>query len=97
LTTVGQQQLPLWGAGFSADGSRLITASDGSEALTLWDLGSRRELLRLRTAGYRFVSPRFSADGKLLGCGNWQNELYLWRAPSWAEIDAEEKARPETR
>jgi serine/threonine protein kinase/WD40 repeat protein len=96
VTTVGQQQLPLWGAGFSADGSRLITASDGSEALTLWDLGSRRELLRLRTAGYKFVSPRFSADGRLLGCGNWQNALYIWRAPSWAEIEATEKTVPDS-
>jgi WD40 repeat protein len=96
VTTVGQQQLPLWGAGFSADGSRLITSSEGSEALTLWDLGSRRELLRLRTAGYKFVSPRFSADGRLLGCGNWQNALYIWRAPSWAEIETAQKTLPDS-
>jgi eukaryotic-like serine/threonine-protein kinase len=95
VTTVGQQQLPMWAAGFSADGSRLITASDGSEAVTLWDLGSSRELLRLRTAGYRFESPRFSADGRLLGCGNWEDELYIWRAPSWAEIETTEKTVPD--
>jgi serine/threonine protein kinase/WD40 repeat protein len=90
---VGHLQLPVWAVGFSEGNSRLITASDGSEALTLWDREGR-ELLGLQAAGYRFESPRFSADGRLLGCRNWENELYLWRAPSWAEIESVERTTP---
>ncbi len=96
VTTVGHHQLPIWGLSFSPDGSRLLTASDGPEALTLWDLRSGRELVRLPAAGYRFESPQFSADGSLVGCRNWQNELYLWRAPSWEEIEAAEKTVPDS-
>jgi hypothetical protein len=38
-----------------------------------------------------FESPRFSADGSLLASRNWQNEIYLWRAPSWGEAEAAER------
>jgi WD40 repeat protein len=92
VASVGHQQLPIWAVSFSRDGSRLVTASDGSDALTLWDIARGTELLRLEAGGDRFQSPRFSFDDTLLGCVNWQNELYLWRAPSWAEIETVEKA-----
>jgi eukaryotic-like serine/threonine-protein kinase len=96
VAKVGHEQLPVFGVSFSPDGSRLLTASDGPEALTLWDFRSRRELVHLPAPGFRFDSPRFSADGWLVGCRNWQNELYIWRAPSWAEIEAAEKTVPDS-
>jgi len=91
VAKVGHERLPVLGVSFSPDGSRLLTASDGPEALTLWDFRSRRELVHLPAPGFRFDSPRFSADGRLVGCRNSQNELYLWRAPSWEEIEAAER------
>ncbi len=95
VASVGHQQHPIWAVGFSRDGSRLVTASDGSDALALWDIARGTELLRLEAGGDRFQSPRFSFDDTLLGCVNWQNDLYLWRAPSWAEIETIEKTPPD--
>ncbi len=94
VATAGHHQSSTWAVDFSPDGRRLVTASDGPDALTLWDLGGR-ELLRLPARGSIFQSPRFSADGNLLGCRNWENELFLWRAPSWEEIDARERTTPD--
>jgi hypothetical protein len=34
----------------------------------------------------------FSPDGNVLGSANNQNKLHLWRASSWAQIEAAEKA-----
>lgn len=81
---------------FSPDGSRLVTTCDSPDLVTLWDLGGR-ELLKLHNlenVGIEAYSLRFSADGNLLGCRRYAGELYLWRAPSWTEIEAAERASP---
>jgi WD40 repeat protein len=90
VMTLGHRQYPTTAVNFSPDDSRLVTASEGPDTLTLWDL-SGRELLRLQTAAEQFMSVKFSADGTWLACHNYDNDLYLWRAPSWAEIEAAEK------
>ena len=80
---------------FSDDGTRLALGSDGREAVKLWDLESLEELLTLGAEGSLFDSTQFSPDGNVLGSLNSAGELYLWRAPSWDEInaaDAQEKA-----
>ena len=92
--TVGHLQLPVCAVGFSEGNSRLLTASDGPDALTFWDREGR-ELLGLQAAGFMFESPRFSADGRLLGCRNRENQLYIWCAPSWAEIETAERTNPD--
>jgi WD40 repeat protein len=77
------------GIAFSPDGSRLVSASWGREAVKLWDVGTRQELLTL--AG---VDPttetyvvKWSADGDVILAGPpWQS----WSAPSWDEIAAAE-------
>jgi WD40 repeat protein len=95
-TTFGHRQYPMRSVIFSPDGSRLVTTCDSPDLVTLWDLGGR-ELLKLHNlenVGIQAYSLRFSADGNLLGCRRYAGELYLWRAPSWTEIEAAERASP---
>jgi WD40 repeat protein len=81
-----------FGIAFSADGRRLISASGGREAVKLWDVGTRQELLTLGGIGSLLNAARWSADGDVILAGApWQ----AWRAPSWEEIaaaEAKEKA-----
>jgi hypothetical protein len=45
--------------------------------------------------GYTEGDMAFSPDGDAIGWLNMTGDLYLWRAPSWAEIGAAEaKDRP---
>jgi WD40 repeat protein len=74
---------------FSADGRRLISTSGGREAVKLWDVGTRQELLTLGGTGSHLYGARWSADGDVILAGApWQ----AWRAPSWEEIAAAEEA-----
>ena len=74
---------------FSKDGRRLISTSGGREAVKLWDIGTRQELLTLSSTGSGLGTARWSADGDVILAGNpWQ----AWRAPSWEEIAEVEKA-----
>ena len=82
---------------FSPDSRRLVTTSDGKEAIKLWDVASHEELLTLEGQGSMFAVTAFSPDGAVLGTMNSPGDskrgvLHLWRAPSWAEIEAAEKA-----
>jgi serine/threonine protein kinase/WD40 repeat protein len=78
---------------FSPDGRRLVTGSDGQEAIRFWDTKTWQELITLEGQGAIFRQAAFSADGDSLAASNGQGVLHLWHAPSWAEIDAAEKAR----
>jgi WD40 repeat protein len=79
------------GVAFSPDGRRLISSSGGRDAVKLWDVGTRQELLNLVGTGSRLDAARWSADGDVILAGPpWQ----AWRAPSWGEIavaEAKEK------
>ena len=75
---------------FSADGTRLALGSDGREAVKLWDVASLEEVVTLAAHGSVFISTKFSPDGNVLGSLNASGILYLWRAPSWDEINAAE-------
>ena len=78
------------GIAFSADGRRLFSAYGGREAVKLWDIGTRQELLTLGGTGTTLGEARWSADGDVILAGTpWQ----VWRAPSWEEIAAAE-AKP---
>jgi WD40 repeat protein/serine/threonine protein kinase len=80
---------------FSPDGTRLALGSDGREAVKLWDVASLEEVATLGAQGSVFLSTKFSPDGNVLGSLNDSGVLYLWRAPSWDEIngaEAKEKA-----
>jgi WD40 repeat protein len=76
-----------WGVAFSPDGRRLISGGDGREAVKLWDIGTRQELLTLGGIGSLLYNALWSADGDVILAGPpWQ----AWRAPSWEEIAAAE-------
>jgi serine/threonine protein kinase/WD40 repeat protein len=82
----------VFGIAFSADGRRLISTSGGREAVKVWDVGTRQELLTLSGTGSLLDAARWSADGDVILAGApWQ----AWHAPSWGEIaaaEAKEKA-----
>jgi WD40 repeat protein len=72
---------------FSPDGRRLISTSSRREAVKLWDVSTRQELLTLDGTGSFLNVARWSADGDVILAGApWQ----AWRAPSWEEIAAAE-------
>ena len=76
-----------FGLAFSADGRRLISTSGGREAVKLWDVGTRQELLTLAGTAGSAYGARWSADADVILAGApWQT----WRAPSWEEIAAAE-------
>ncbi len=79
---------------FSPDGRRLATGGDGSDAVKLWDLPTRRELMTLPGHSSVFEFVAFSPDGRWLATCNREGQLHLWHAPSWKEIEAVEKRRP---
>jgi eukaryotic-like serine/threonine-protein kinase len=77
---------------FSSDGKRLVTGSDGKEAIKVWAVESQQELLTLEGQGSAFFSSAFSPDDNVLGTMSQAGVLHLWRAPSWNEIERAEKA-----
>jgi len=88
------QLLGTHSAAFSPDGTRLASGSNGREAVKLWDLATRQELTTLAGSGIIFHFTRFSPDGNLIVAINWDDQAHVWRAPSWAEIEAVEQAGP---
>jgi eukaryotic-like serine/threonine-protein kinase len=77
----------VFNADFSPDGHRLITTSGGREAVKLWDINTRQELLTLNGAGSTIETGKWSADGDAILVGPpWQ----AWLAPTWMEIAAAE-------
>jgi WD40 repeat protein/serine/threonine protein kinase len=75
---------------FSPDNQRLAVGSGGQEAVKLWNPESWQNVFTLEAPGTDFYGLAFSPDGNTLGWLNQENVLYLWRAPSWAEINAAE-------
>jgi WD40 repeat protein/serine/threonine protein kinase len=80
------------GLDFSPDGKRLAVASNGQEAVRLYDTDSWQDVFTLEGQGYG-LDISFSPDDNTVV---WENTttLYLWRAPSWAEINAAEAKDP---
>ena len=75
---------------FSPDGKRQATGTGAAEAaLHLFDVASWQDVLTLSAEGSIFGSTQFSPDGNMIGTMAG-GILKLWRAPSWAEINAAE-------
>ena len=72
---------------FSPDGRRLAAAGAN---LQLWDLETKRSLGVLLAENC--LAASFSPDGNLLAASDGNNDLHIWRAPTWKEI--EEQGRP---
>jgi WD40 repeat protein len=93
VTSFRAHLLGAQGVTFSPDGRRLATGGGTSrDAVKLWDLSTLRELITL--PGQRDIHKyvAFSNDGRwMAACGRNVGKLYLWHAPSWEAIEAEEK------
>jgi WD40 repeat protein/predicted Ser/Thr protein kinase len=94
ITTFKGHMQGAHGVAFSPDGHRLATGGNARDAVKLWDLATHRELVTLAGQGSIFLSVGFSPDGQWLAACNRDGMLHLWRAPSWAEIEAAEKKPP---
>jgi WD40 repeat protein/serine/threonine protein kinase len=98
ITTLRGYLVGVLSVAFSPDGQRLATGSDKQQAVRLWDTESWQDVLTLETQEVNFVSTAFSRDGNGIGSSNGSGTLYIWRAPSWAEINAAEaKEKAETK
>jgi WD40 repeat protein len=76
----------------SPDGRRAVTGGERPrDAVKLWDLVARREVLTLRVEGHYFHHVGFSPDGSTLAAVTLDGIAHLWRAPTWEEIEAAEK------
>jgi WD40 repeat protein len=76
---------------FSWDGRRLAAGGDGREAVKIYSVESRQELLTLdASAEQGFWGTTFSPDDNVLAASSVDGMLHLWRAPSWREIEAAE-------
>ena len=87
IATLRGHRSSLWSVCFSPDGRRLaVGAGDGD--IIIWDLETHREVLVLKTPSRPAIRFHPSGDSLLFCSGS---TLHLWRAPSWAEIDAAER------
>jgi WD40 repeat protein len=68
----------------------VAAGSNGQEAVKIWDVDSHETVATLEGRGSLFVFAAFSPDGNTIGARNLKGVLYLWRAPSWEEIEARE-------
>jgi len=78
---------------FSADGKRLITGSGGREAIKIWDVVTLQETACLQASGQLFRGIRFSPDGNWVAGISQGQIAYVWRAPTWTQINAAEMAK----
>ena len=73
---------------FSRDGKRLAAFSRAAQQVKLWDIASGREVARFKYPD-RVLTVRFAADDRTLVVTT-SRQLSLYRAPTFAEIDAVE-------
>lgn len=96
LPSVQQPLNMVASAAFSPDGKRLVTglatSGDIQPALRFWDPESGRDLLSLHGHGAWTQQIQFSPDGNAVLAVSYYGIADLWRAPSWAEIEAAEDA-----
>jgi WD40 repeat protein len=84
-----QHLLGAHGVCFSPDNQRLATGSTGRESVRIWDMATQMELLTLETEHSQFERMEFSPDGNRLAAKTYFNELHVWTAPTWEQIEAE--------
>ncbi|HUR57609.1 MAG TPA: protein kinase [Opitutaceae bacterium] len=86
------------GLAFSPDAKRLVTTCGAGEAVKLWDLETRQELLTLSGFASLITVATFSDDGNtlLIASPAQPGSCQYWTAPSWAEIERAEKSEAAT-
>ncbi len=90
ITTLGGFAHSCNSVAFSPDGRRLAVGGGSEGLIKLWDTESWQNVFTLQVQGRNSCSTTFSPDGNILGALNNAGTLQLWRAPTWAEINAAE-------
>jgi WD40 repeat protein len=91
LASFRGRQLGFHAVAISPDGQRLA-AGTGGGFIMLWDIPSRQEVFTLKGHDYFVHELAFFPDGNTLLSLSY-NEIALWRARSFEEIEAAEKRR----
>jgi len=87
----------------SPDEARLVTSTIGQEPIRFWDVESWNEVLNLPgRPGCLLNKPHFLSDANTLAAtevdfASGLQQVRLWRAPAWAEINAAESNDPAER
>ena len=90
LDTFGKSSLGYRCVTFSRDGRR-IAASAGENLVQVWDVANGREVARFKNTD-RVQTVRFAVDDRTLVIAT-SSQLSLFRAPTFAEIEAAEAKR----
>jgi WD40 repeat protein/serine/threonine protein kinase len=97
LATLGQL-FTLHSVAFSIDGTRVVARA--GDLIKIWDTGTYLEVATLRGAPVGFGALAFTAPGNTLVSatlsGQGKQELAMWHAPSFAQIEAVERRRVTT-
>jgi WD40 repeat protein len=88
LGSYGKSSLGYSSVSFSRDGKRIAAALGEGGSVKVWDIASGREVARFKYAD-RVVKVRFAADDRTLVIST-ASQLSLFRAPTFAEINAAE-------
>jgi len=70
---------------YSADGSRIVTASE-DKAAKVWDANTGQELMTLKGHDGMVLSAAYSADGKRIVTGGRDNAAKVWDANTGQEL-----------
>jgi serine/threonine protein kinase/WD40 repeat protein len=92
----------VWAIAYSPDGTHLASIGNYSEAVKLWDVATRQELLTLPGVGALLREATFTDDGStlILSADGQPGLCQFWRAPTWQEIEEAEcdgRAWPSTK
>ena len=94
VTTIRANFRGVHAVAFSPDGQRLFSGGENpGDVVRLMDLGSERHVATLTGLNDQFWFMEMSADGSTLAAAGLGGTTLLWRAPSWAEIDAAESRK----
>jgi len=76
--------------GFSPDGHRIATGGGvEDEAVKIWDISTKHELMTLTAEGFSFRQVEFSPDGNSVMAIGGNHFLKMWHVPTLDEIDAQ--------